>query len=154
MRSALTYLLILSLLAGPAATAWAIEPTPPPPHTGNISPLESRIIRTGPNTAVEQLRGQAALERVAQIATRNPGEGAAIATALQSRGFRPTDHAIAIRSLRMTARGWVPADEVQTLPAQAVSGQEGEVAFWTWDDGDNTTWEGLVHCVNYQKRRS
>lgn len=65
--------------------------------------------------------------------------------------------AFALAEKRLRARGWVPTDQITVIKTPKIKSSdtttittdEGEVVFWSWDDGNADTWEGEVWAENY-----
>jgi len=68
---------------------------------------------------------------------------------MQERGFRPTEIVTVIRSSSLARRrGSEARPEIQRLQSSA-SDDSGEVVLWSWDDGNNATWEGVLYFEDY-----
>lgn len=152
MKSVLVVLLCASLAIAPVVTAAPLSPAPPPQPQASSAPSlgDVRFEQTSSKTGVETLRGDAALRHFANWRAKNPRAYAAAAAEYARRGWRPTQNVVVMRSLRLTSQGWVPANALPFRQAQSFSGVEGEVMFWSADDGNPATWEGTIYGDNYQ----
>ena len=110
----------------------------------------TRAAFTGTHT--EQLTGSHAVAYVAQKERRQPAfreERQEAAEELRAQGFTPTGQVVVIRQLgRPTALARLAALASTPVLAQSFSTSAGEVILETWDDGDDSTWEGHVYVEN------
>ncbi|MGN6182724.1 MAG: hypothetical protein ACTHQM_03620 [Thermoanaerobaculia bacterium] len=60
---------------------------------------------------------------------------------LTARGFTPTDRVVVFRTGAVAPANFAPVQSVETT--------EGEIVFWSWDDGDDSTWEGTMWLARY-----
>jgi hypothetical protein len=139
------------MAVAPVMTAAPLSPAPPGQPQASARPLgDVRFEQTGSKTGVETLRGEAALRYFANWRARNAKAHGRAMEEFARRGWRPTQNILVMRSLRLTSQGWVPANAVPFRQVQDFSGAEGEVMFWSADDGNPATWEGSIYCNNYQ----
>jgi hypothetical protein len=152
MKSVLVSILCLSIAIAPAVTAAPLSPPPSPRPQVSSAPFsgDTRFEQTGSKTGVETLRGDAALRHFANWRSQYPKAYAAAAAEFVHRGWRPTQNLVVMRSLRLTSAGWVPANQLPFRQVQDFSAPEGEVMFWSADDGNPATWEGTIYGNNYQ----
>jgi hypothetical protein len=87
----------------------------------------------------EVLKGKPAISHVRNLRAQHARGFALAEQELRRRGFKPTEHAVVIRSI---GKPFAPA---QTT----VDSSSGEVTFWSWDDGDDSTWEGTFYATTY-----
>lgn len=105
----------------------------------------------------QQLTGQYAQAYVAQKEQRQPKfreERKEAADDLRAQGFKPTGKIVVVRVTgdmagRTTFLGRLAHALVAPALAQTFSTSAGEVVLETWNDGDNSTWEGHVYVENY-----
>lgn len=84
---------------------------------------------------------RAHLERLRQ----RDGKLKAAEAQLRARGYTPTETVVVMRQIART-----PLTDADSGDAKAsVSNSEGEVIFSSWDDGDDSTWEGVIHVERY-----
>lgn len=101
--------------------------------------------------AVEQLVGSAALAHLQNMKSRQPQAFAAATKALRARGFEPTEIVFVQRTLRLASTGNRPGlnDGAPIFAEYTESNSEGEITLWSWDDGNNDTWEGTIYVEKY-----
>jgi hypothetical protein len=69
---------------------------------------------------------------------------------MASRGYQPTKVAVVMRTVRvdrLISQGLLPATAVPA--GTEISNEEGEIVFWSWNDGDDSTWEGITYVAKY-----
>lgn len=97
------------------------------------------------NSTVEHLSGQQAADYLAQSRLLYLAPGAHLRRA----GAKPTQDVIVLRRDRgrpATFEGR-PSQGSYVL-ATVASTSQGSVTFWSWDDGNNATWEGVITVEN------
>lgn len=107
-----------------------------------------RYIRDG--QIVEFLHGYMAINHLSKKRSRHPERFVGFGGSLAARGYRPTGMVVVLRSVG-PAR-FDPAGESGGTTAFAAftdSNSEGEQIFWSWDDGDDATWEGTQYVERY-----
>ncbi len=72
-------------------------------------------------TALERLEGNAALAHLNNLKVRHPLAFARAMKAMRDHGFKPTEIVDVVRN----------------------------TALWSWDDGDASTWEGVIYAESY-----
>lgn len=154
MRQFLSFVLAVATALSPAfasSNSANHHQTPTPAPSAPAASPERSFEQTGPATGFETLRGEAAMNHIANWKAKRPGEFRRATEQMIARGYRPTQIAVVVRSLHLTSDGWVPAKNLGPYrrAQTTVQAAEGEVIFWSWDDGDPTTWEGTIHCENY-----
>jgi len=123
-----------------------------------VALLNSADIRTvfvSQDTAIQHIRGASARAHLREL-RRKSKKGFGVATAdLRRRGYRPTDHVYVSKVIRFASLNPSEARSGSVLrtsmrPQQySEQFQEGEVTFWSWDDGYDGTWEGVLYAENY-----
>jgi hypothetical protein len=103
--------------------------------TGNP---EIREVKIGEGLRLQDMTGEAALDHFYNVLSRKPKAFSAARKALAGRGFAPTNTVFVERTVRLLS----PASTSETSP-------DGEIVFWSWDDGDNGTWEGAIYVEVY-----
>lgn len=130
-------------LTGPALAALVSSESRPGAPT-------SEIIQVSPNgrTAVEKLTGEPARAHLRNLKARR-GKGFLDAdTRLRARGFRQTENVVVLRSVSLVAGRAIPRNGT-ALVEDTISTGDGELVFWSWDDGDDSTWEGSIYMCSY-----
>lgn len=139
------------------ATPWAAATPIPYPlsctPTQNVvtsNPGAYELTKINNELAVERLQGTAALAHLENIKSRNPKAFAQARKNLLNRGFRPTNRVYVERTVRLVS-GRPTREPGKALPVQDYSetNEDGEIAFWSWDDGDDGTWEGTIYVEVY-----
>jgi hypothetical protein len=117
-----------------AATAGASVPPPAPDAPRSFVPSAG--------AGEQRLSDDEALEhlKTLQADTRRPFTEAA--ERLRAKGYTPTRTVHVLRSEDPNRQPIRPAEE------RFVS-YEGELVFWTWSDGHDGTWEGVVYYEDY-----
>lgn len=118
----------------------AKDPAVVHPHQNSITPAgNANIFRvTHDGREYEVLRGREAHNHIKNLRARHAKAFEIAEKDMLRRGFKPTEHAVVIRSV---------SNGVQ--PVQSVQSDEGEIAFSSWDDGQNQTWEGTMYASTY-----
>jgi hypothetical protein len=89
--------------------------------------------------AVERLDGPAAVKHLDKVKAAKAQLFRKAEARMRERGFESTDAVMVTK----TSSGVV-------APAQdAYSDSTGEIVFWSWDDGDDSTWEGTIYVEDY-----
>lgn len=105
-----------------------------------------QTIRTAQGETYQVLSAARAQSRLMELESTHKKFGFRRAVRnLQKRGIVPTVDVTVVRKL---PTGEVRSGEAMTA-SQSVSTGAGEVLFWTWDDGDDNTWEGVVYVERY-----
>lgn len=120
--------------------ALSSSPSPPPQDTSApVAALEEA------GTA-ERLVGDRAAEYIAQSRLRYLHTGAHLRWA----GAKPTQQVVVLRTQDHRPAGWhaEPSQSQYSFAASAVTSQ-GAVTFWSWDDGNSATWEGVILVESY-----
>ncbi len=114
------------------------------------NPPSGNIHRTQlPNgETLELLLNDAAFAHVRNLKARNPKAFAASERLMRSKGWRPTNTVVVMRTLAPARSSGHDTSGVEL--AESIYLPEGEVVFTTWDDGNPATWEGELYAVNYQ----
>lgn len=103
--------------------------------------------------AYEVLKGTPAFHYVSDKRLRNPERFLGMGGALAARGYRPTDILVVQRKLgpaESALPGYQgPMSVVPQPAATTYSNSAGEQIFWSWDDGDDSTWEGSQYVERY-----
>jgi len=88
---------------------------------------------------VEKLASATAHARLDAIKAQLPDAFQRAQSALEARGYKPTETIVIRRIQRL--------DKVR--PAQTYTDGDTEIVFWSWDDGDDSTWEGEIYMENH-----
>jgi len=106
-----------------------------------------RLVQLGPETAVEQMKGQAARSHIRNLMSRQPQAFAASRGLLTERGYVPTDHFYVERTINLAGKKR-DKDDIQF--AYSENNVDGEIDIWSWDDGNPDTWEGSIYVEVYR----
>lgn len=98
---------------------------------------------------LEHLTGHQAHAYFEQLRQRFPGTLEKSAELLRQKGWHETGHMEVIKTIRHTRFPTSPNGSPYFLVDGTASGAEGEIAWWTWDTGDDTTWGGYVFLEEY-----
>jgi hypothetical protein len=113
-----------------------------PEQTSDVS----RFMSNG--VAVEVLKGQAALAHLRNLKQKRGQAFAEAESRLAARGFTKTETAVVVRTLSLAA--YRAAESPSVLKVQStITSSEGELVFWSWTDGDPSTWEGTIFMEAY-----
>lgn len=104
------------------------EPAPP-----------RHLVRLNGERLVQVLRGVEALAHLQNLQSKRPEVFQKANARARMRGWRPTNTVLVMRTMRDS----VASDEIRSV-RQDIYTSEGEVTFWSWDDGDDSTWEGQM----------
>lgn len=128
----------------------------------NNAKSPQQVLKTGENSyvlvqsgqAYEVLRGSRALTYLANKRLQHPQRFMGMGGALASAGYRPTDTIYVERSLDPEEAMDILGDRGSRLiqPRRAsttYSNWQGEQIFWSWDDGNDATWEGSQYVERY-----
>jgi hypothetical protein len=99
---------------------------------------EIREVKISEDLRIQEMTGQAALDHLYNVLSRKPKAFSTARKSLASRGFLPTEKVYVERTVRLVS----PASLSDTSP-------DGEIVFWSWDDGDDGTWEGAIYVEVY-----
>jgi hypothetical protein len=89
----------------------------------------------------EIVSGPVAVSHLRDLTARRQELMEKAARRMRDRGFKPTD-------IVMVARNDGSGGEIAPVE-DSFSNQEGEIVFWSWDDGANETWEGVIYVEDY-----
>jgi hypothetical protein len=125
--------------------------TAPTPHSYPVFDNSIQLLENqGKLVAVQRLSGKEAYDHLQQVRDVK-GEAFGHSVALMaSQGYRPTKVAVVVRTVRvdkLISEGVIPSSAVPV--GTEISNQEGEVIFWSWDDGNDGTWEGVTYVAKY-----
>lgn len=117
---------------------------------------QRQVMRASNGLVVEKLTGQRAVDHFRRLRAERPERFARAGQALARRGYQPTRDVIAYRTLSL-AGAYAPSDLPEgfrpqpglRLAADSFSESEGEIIFWSWDDGNDATWEGMAYVERY-----
>jgi hypothetical protein len=129
-----SYALIASLAAVHLYATPMVRPTSP-----------SDLLSAG--SGQERLTGASALAHLEKLQARAKRFEAATRE-LEDLGFTKTDDVTVVRSVgRVRSRSLDRSSKIQ--PVQTFGNTGGEIVFWSWDDGNAATWEGVIYVENY-----
>ena len=98
---------------------------------------------------MQHLTGEDARLFLQQLSDRHPGVVQKSAAMLRQKGWRDTGHMEVIRSVAQVHSSLDSASGPYWLTDGSVAGSGGEIAWWTWDTGNDTTWGGYVYLHEY-----
>jgi len=98
---------------------------------------------------VEVLRGDKALAHLNNLKARRSSAFALAVKLMEERGFKPTNIVTVVRSTRLVRQPTSGVRPEMHRVQTSVSNDSGEVVFWSWDDGNSATWEGVVYFEDY-----
>ncbi|HEX2833713.1 MAG TPA: hypothetical protein VHW00_11935 [Thermoanaerobaculia bacterium] len=90
---------------------------------------------------VQILRGAEAKAHLAELKSKRPSVFRMAERRMSARGYRPTEQVVVLRTARTEPSLYQPTQSIPT--------SEGEIVFWSWDDGDDSTWEGTMYISRY-----
>lgn len=96
---------------------------------------------------LEELSGESARRHLEQLMSRRPNAFANIS--LAAKGYIPTEHVVVQRISRIPTQ--LGASQWNSFFTQTYEeyDAEGEIMFWSWDNGDDNTWEGVIWFEHY-----
>lgn len=130
-------IIFIPFVALPAAAFPSIERAP----AASAVPAGNRTA----DGAAEVLLPDEAINHLANLKVRKRAAFRDAERSLAGRGLKPTRVVGVVRSLSTASskrRGTGPIRPV-------ASDGTGEITVWAWDDGDDSTWEGLVYIERY-----
>lgn len=144
-------------LALSALPVWAVGMTaeePPLAHqleAGCRAPDSEVVLDADRGISVERVQGEAARTHLLNLMARHPEPFASARSTLAERGAHPTEQVFVLRSLALAD----PVPALSKAPGSspdsvAIGDGNGEMIFWSWDDGDPSTWEGQIYVANYE----
>ena len=145
--------LALGLVVGTAPLlASETAASPQPVSSCNPSGSAAVVHDRSSNMWVEVLRGQAANAHLLNLMAKRPAAFEAAQSRLQSRGLKPTDNVVVVRTLALgePLATSVPQSTLITRDV-SVGDASGEMVFWSWDDGNPNTWEGSIYVDHYSQ---
>lgn len=147
MRKSLLVLVVTTLFLFPTLAQAVV--VPPIVSTDRA---ECRTAQSGvaPGVTEQVLTGERARDHLRNLMARHPKVFAEARRQMLANGYSPTT----VVTVRRTVRSDLIHDQSPHRPvdprlAQSYSSSEGEITFWSWDDGDDSTWEGTVHVSRY-----
>lgn len=106
---------------------------------------ERRVIQLPDGRTLEVLHGELATRHLQQLMSRRPEAFANLS--LAARGYRPSEEVVVQRITRAQhtaslGTGFTLGKSYTFAQDADEATSEGEITFWSWDDGDDSTWEG------------
>ena len=120
------------------------------PGWANVPQSPFRRLASGDLPAnVEHLTGERAAKHLANLKSRHRGAIERAAADLRRRGLRDTGRVDVVRTTQQV--GFRPgAGRTRSFSlVDTAAGAEGEIVYWAWDDGDYSTWEGMIYLNEY-----
>ncbi len=144
---------LVCLAGSVAAHAETSHPFIPPmscQRAGRTPEAEITRVKLSDDVVVERIKGKAALKRLTELRNRQPEAFARARKDLRSHGFVPTEKVYIERTVRLASKG-PGAGDPQVVPTQdyGESNADGEILFWSWNDGNDATWEGTIYMDVY-----
>lgn len=150
--------MVVSTSASAAAAVWATADESVAGSTARqcFMPASEQgspdVVRTrlGEDAMVEKMKGEAALTHLYNLFSKRPQAFRAARKSLMDKGFEPTDNVYVERTVRFASDRSGHGD-IEATPVESYSEQssEGEIIFWSWDDGVDGTWEGVIYVEAY-----
>lgn len=119
-----------------------VDPSPFLPNT-DVQRYESPDGRR----AMEVITGSTALSVLQNLKARHRAHIEKAAARLREKGYTMTSEVVVVRQIDLQARKH-RSGAIQPA-SDSYSTSDGEIIFWSWDDGDDSTWEGTVYVANY-----
>jgi len=98
--------------------------------------------------AMEVITGDTALGVLQNLKSRHRAQLEKSAAVLREKGYTMTSEVVVVRKIDLQARA-KRNGAIQPV-SDSYADSDGEVIFWSWTDGDDSTWEGTVYVANYQ----
>lgn len=124
------------------------------PNVASPSPLSSsnnadvrRMETPDGKRIVEVILGETAQAHLQNAKLRRSRAFEKAARVLQQKGYRRTNEVVVVRTLDKQA--WLRSRDGIHPAYDYASSEDGEIIFWSWDDGDDSTWEGNVYIEKY-----
>ncbi len=121
-----------------------------------VEQSERRLTALPDGRILEELHGEPAYRHLQQLMSRRPEAFANLS--LPAKGYRPSKEVLVQRVTRpqraaIRGDGFANRGDGFFMFAQSYqeSNSEGEIIFWSWDDGDPGTWEGVVWFEDYTR---
>lgn len=117
---------------------------------------ERQLMQVSQSLVIEKLTGQRAVDHFRRLREEKPQRFVGSGEALARRGYKPTREVIVYRTLNIAGQ-LAPADREHLglkmpsplFASDAYASSEGEIIFWSWDDGSDATWEGQTYVERY-----
>ena len=144
LRQATALIGIVSMIY---ATGLSGAPVQRVTRSSSSTATQPQMYSIGNGKSVQVLTGVEALNHLKNLQARRPQVFAKSSERLRARGWKPTENVVVVRTVRdsLARRGGSNG----IVPAQTAYTDEGEVVFWSWDDGDDGTWEGEMWAQRY-----
>lgn len=137
------------LFAGAAASSVTPEKTFEDPAPFALkNPDVARYESPDRRRAMEVITGQTALGVLQNMKARHREHFEKAAAQMRARGYTMTSEVVVVRQIDLQARN--RRGNALEPVSDSYANSDGEVIFWSWDDGDNSTWEGTMYVGNYQ----
>lgn len=153
MRHAIVTSLIILALAAPSWGQAADQVDSP--SAAACASQSLAAMQSNPQVAVEVLEGSQAREHLEQLKKAHPGRFKGLGAALREHGAHPTNIVTVMRTRQLVLPGLQGQTNSSGAPnnletrSDSASDADGEVIFSSWDDGDDSTWEGTIYTVDY-----
>lgn len=106
--------------------------------------------------SVQVLQGTAAYEHIQTLKQRRPAALKDAGKKLAALGYQPTDVYVVVRTLRTEGAAASNVDNFgsnfhlqHVAQSQEFQNEDGEMVTMSWDDGDDSTWEGTWYVERY-----
>lgn len=139
-------ILVFAITLTPTFAAPSIETSPARARASvpTVYNDHVRVVSKDGRTAVDTLVGKAALARLAELRARKPATFAKADALMEAKGYKRTETVVVRQSGNLRKES---ASGVQ--PAQELYSSNSETVFYSWDDGNNGTWEGMMYVADY-----
>lgn len=108
-----------------------------------------KLVQSAPGLAMERITGQAALSHLRNLHSRNPAAFVESRKKLKALGYEPTDQVYVERTIRNAKSKTDRSDPYLLLQNYSEQNGDGEIVFWSWTDGNDSTWEGSIYVEIY-----
>lgn len=140
-------LLVLSV------TSWVFgldEPCSRSDVSGAMERLDGDVVRVAlGSAAVERITGENARNRLRALIASNPAAFEQSQKRLRRLGWTPTEEVFVERSMSRIGNRDAAQPSFGLVQDHSEQNADGEILFWSWTDGDDSTWEGSIYVEIY-----
>ncbi|CAN5684163.1 hypothetical protein BH23GEM1_BH23GEM1_00770 [soil metagenome] len=114
-----------------------------------VEQSERRVTELPDGRVLEELHGEPAYRHLQQLMSRRPEAFANLS--LPAKGYRPSGEVLIQRVTRPQHAALRGDGFFMLAQSYQESNSEGEIIFWSWDDGAPDTWEGVIWFEDYTR---
>lgn len=119
---------------------------------GHLASESAVVFDVARGISIERLEGQAARAHLLNLMAKYPEQFSRAQVSLVERGAAPTEEVFVLRSLALAEPTAESSSSSGFTPESlAIGDANGEMIFWSWDDGDPSTWEGQIYVAHYSE---